>query len=239
MVDLIEKTIGEIVAEDFRTAAVFTKNRMDFCCGGHKTVKEVCESKKINSDSLALELYEILNSKNDSTIDFQSWPLDLLANYIEKTHHRYVQEKTPVLLQFLDKLCKVHGERHPELFEINKLFNECASSLHQHMQKEEGILFPFVEIMVSARSQGKTFENPHFGTVNNPINMMIHEHEAEGERLTKIAILTEGYNPPADACNTFRVTYAMLEEFEQDLHKHIHLENNILFPKAIALEKTF
>jgi regulator of cell morphogenesis and NO signaling len=236
---LINRTIGEIVAEDFRTAAVFSKNRMDFCCGGHKTVKEVCEAKKVNSVSLAEELYQVLNSRNDSTIDFQSWPLDLLVTYIEKTHHRFVQEKTPVLLQFLNKLCSVHGERHPELFEINKLFNETASALHQHMQKEEQILFPFIERMVESKRTGMPLENPHFGTVNNPINMMVHEHETEGERLTKIAILSEGYNPPADACNTFRVTYAMLDEFEQDLHKHIHLENNILFPKAVALEKTF
>jgi regulator of cell morphogenesis and NO signaling len=239
METLIDKTIGEIVAEDFRTAAIFSKNRMDFCCGGHKTVKEVCETKNINAVSLEEELYKILNSKNDNTIDFQSWPLDLLTNYIVKTHHRYVEEKTPVLLQFLDKLCKVHGDRHPELFEINRLFNETASALHQHMQKEELVLFPFIENMMEAKRLGKDLANPHFGTVNNPINMMVHEHETEGERLAKIAILTEGYNPPADACNTFRVTYAMLEEFEQDLHKHIHLENNILFPRAIALENTF
>lgn len=239
MIDLVDKKIGEIVAEDFRTAAVFSKNRMDFCCGGHKTIKEVCENKKINAAVLTQELTQILESKTDNSIDFQSWPLDLLASYIEKTHHRYVAEKTPVLLQFLDKLCQVHGERHPELFEINRLFTACAAALHEHMQKEELILFPFIEIMVSAKNHGKSLDNPQFGTVNNPISMMIHEHEAEGERLTKIAILTEGYNPPADACNTFRVTYAMLEEFEQDLHKHIHLENNILFPKAIALEKSF
>lgn len=239
MVNLIERTIGEVVAEDFRTAAVFTKNGMDFCCGGHKTIKEVCEQKRVDGETLTQELGAVLSSKSDSNIDFMSWPLDLLASYIEKTHHRYVREKTPILLQFLDKLCKVHGERHPELFEISKLFSACVSALSEHMEKEERVLFPFVEKLQLAKSTGRPLERAPFGTVMNPISMMVHEHEAEGERLTKIAILTEGYNPPADACNTFRVTYAMLEEFEQDLHKHIHLENNILFPKAIALEKMF
>lgn len=239
MENLIEKTIGEIVAKDFRTAAVFAGKKMDFCCGGHKTLKEVCETKNVDSDALIYELQQVLNSKSENSIDFQSWPLDLLASYIEKTHHRYVEQSTPALLQFLNKLCSVHGKNHPELYEINQLFNECASALQQHMHKEERILFPFIETMVNAKAHGKQLENPHFGTVNNPINMMIHEHEAEGERLAKIADLTSGYNPPADACNTYRVTYAMLEEFEKDLHKHIHLENNILFPKAIALEKTF
>jgi regulator of cell morphogenesis and NO signaling len=235
---LIDRTIGEIVAEDFRTAAVFSKNRMDFCCGGHKTVKEVCESKKVDTELLTLELNEVLNSKNEGTIDFQQWPLDLLVSYIVKTHHRYVEEKVPILLQFLHKLCNVHGERHPELFEINQLFNGCAQELGHHMEKEEQILFPFIEKMEAAKSKGIELERPPFGSVNNPINMMMHEHEAEGKRLERIAELTDGYTPPQDACNTYKVTYAMLQEFEQDLHKHIHLENNILFPKAIALEKT-
>ncbi len=236
---LIDRTIGEIVAEDFRTAAVFSKNKMDFCCGGHKTVKEVCDNKKIDAESLTLELNQVLSSKNEGAIDFKQWPLDLLVSYIEKTHHRYVQEKSPVILQFLNKLCSVHGGRHPELYEINELFTGCAEELAHHMQKEEMILFPFIEKMQHAKSNGLPLEKPGFGTVNNPITMMMHEHETEGKRLERIAELTDGYTPPEDACNTYKVTFAMLEEFEQDLHKHIHLENNILFQKAIALEKTF
>ena len=239
METLEKNTIGEFVAKDFRTAAIFSRHGIDFCCKGHRTIEEVCQIKKINEADLLEELEAVMDSKNDYGIDFNSWPLDLLVVYIEKTHHRYVEEKTPVLLQFLDKLCSVHGSSHPELFQINELFTGCAGELAQHMKKEELILFPFVKKMMEATKSHASVEPPHFGTVNNPIAMMMEEHDNEGERFRKIAALTNNYTPPADACNTYRVTFAMLEEFEQDLHKHIHLENNILFPKAKALEKFF
>ncbi|SDZ97416.1 regulator of cell morphogenesis and NO signaling [Flavobacterium gillisiae] len=238
--ETLEKiTIGEYVAKDFRTAALFSKYGIDFCCKGNRTVEEVCEKKAVQPADLQIEIDAILNTKSDSGIDFNAWPLDLLADYIEKTHHRYVEEKTPTLIQFLDKLCKVHGASHPELFEINELFKGCAGELAQHMKKEELMLFPFIKKMVTASISDELIAQPHFGTVKNPIAMMMAEHEAEGDRFAKIVELTNNYTPPADACNTYKVTFAMLQEFEQDLHKHIHLENNILFPKAVALEKEF
>ncbi|HSD08754.1 iron-sulfur cluster repair di-iron protein [Flavobacterium sp.] len=238
--ETLEKiTIGQYVAKDFRTAALFSKYGIDFCCKGNRTLEEVCEKKEINPEQLLNEIEVILASKNDSGIDFNSWPLDLLADYIEKKHHRYVAEKTPVLLQFLDKLSRVHGANHPELIEINELFKGCAGELAQHMKKEELILFPFIKKMVDATITDRLIEQPHFGTVENPIAMMEHEHDAEGERFRKIAELSNNYTPPADGCNTYKVTFAMLQEFEEDLHTHIHLENNILFPKAIKLEKDF
>jgi regulator of cell morphogenesis and NO signaling len=239
MKTLERTTIGEYVAKDFRTAAIFSKHGIDFCCKGHRTIEEVCDLKKLNQANLLEELNSVLFTKNDSGIDFNSWPLDLLADYIEKTHHRYVQEKTNILLPFLDKLCKVHGSSHPELFQINELFIGCAGEMAQHMKKEELILFPFIKKMVHAVISHELLEQPHFGTVENPIAMMMHEHDAEGERFRKIAELSKNYNPPTDACNTYKVTFAMLQEFEEDLHKHIHLENNILFPKATQLEKEF
>ncbi|MFV0539659.1 MAG: iron-sulfur cluster repair di-iron protein [Aestuariibaculum sp.] len=234
-----KKQIGQFVAQDFRTAAVFSNHGIDFCCKGHRTIEEVCDKKNLSSDVLLDELNAVLNAKTNQSIDYNSWPLDLLADYVEKKHHRYVEEKTPVLRQFLDKLCRVHGDRHPELFEINKLFTESAGELAAHMKKEELVLFPFIKKMVAASISQGAIEAPHFGTVENPINMMKHEHDAEGERFRQIAELTNNYNPPADACNTYRVTFAMLDEFEKDLHLHIHLENNILFPKAIKLEQQF
>jgi regulator of cell morphogenesis and NO signaling len=239
METLDKKTIGEFVAQDFRTAALFSKYGIDFCCKGNRTIEEVCDKKDIKPEELLEQLNIVLATKNDSGIDFKSWPLDLLADYIEKTHHRYVEEKIPVLLQFLDKLCKVHGAVHPELFEINELFKGCASELTQHMKKEELILFPFIKKMVKATISDELIEQPHFGTVTNPIAMMMAEHEVEGDRFVKIATLTNNYTPPSDACNTYKVTFSMLNDFEQDLHKHIHLENNILFPKAATLETTF
>src|SRR5690606_15049761 len=135
-------------------------------------------------------------------IDFTSWPLDLLADYVEKKHHRYVEEKTPIIQGFLNKLCKVHGDLHPELFEINELFNQAASELAAHMKKEEMILFPFIRKLVLMQDKGREYVAPSFGSVENPINMMKHDHEEEGERFMKISQLTNQYTPPADACNT-------------------------------------
>lgn len=230
--------IGDIVANDFRAAAIFKKNGIDFCCKGGRTIAEACENKNLDAVTI-MEDIESLPKNDGNAIDFKSWPLDLLADYVEKTHHRYVTEKTPILQAFLDKLCKVHGGRHPELFVVKELFDTSAHDLGAHMKKEELILFPFIKNMVQAKITSAALPLPAFGTVENPVNMMMHEHTVEGERLRKIAELTGEYTPPADACNTFRVTYAMLQDFENDLHKHIHLENNILFPNAVKLEKTF
>lgn len=233
-----EQTIGEIVAEDFRAAAVFKKFGIDFCCKGNRSIEEACSIKNIEPS----KVYEALSqipSAGKREIDFTLWPLDLLADYVEKTHHRYVEEKTPILLQFLNKVSKVHGNRHPELQEVYEFFEESAHDLAAHMKKEELILFPFIRLMVEAEKSGNELRIPHFGTVENPVEMMKHEHTVEEERFAKIAELTNNYQFPADACNTYQVTFKMLEEFENDLHRHIHLENNILFPKSIELEKKF
>ncbi len=234
-----EKEIGQFVAEDFRTAAVFSKHKIDFCCNGDRTVVDACDKKGIDSDKVMDEINRVLSSNRGETIDYKSWPIDLLVDYIEKKHHRYVEEKIPVLRQFLDKLCSVHGERHPELFKINELFTTSAGELASHMKKEELILFPFIKQLVKARIEDGAVQSPQFGTVENPIAKMKHEHDNEGERFRKIAELTDNYNPPADGCNTYKVTFAMLDEFEKDLHLHIHLENNILFPEAVKLEAQF
>ena len=232
-------TIGEIVAHDFRTAAVFSKHGIDFCCKGQRSIDEVCQKNNLNPAHLSQELNDVMSNKGGESIDFKTWPLDLLADYVEKKHHRYVEEKTPTLIQFLNKLCKVHGGTHPELFEITALFTSSAQDLAAHMKKEELILFPFIRKMAEAKSQNRDLATPHFGTVENPVEMMKHEHEVEGDRFRKIAELTNNYTPPTDACNTYKVTFAMLQEFEQDLHTHIHIKNNIMFPRSIALEKTF
>lgn len=237
MTQLLQKQIGELVAQDYRTAVIFSNYGIDFCCKGNRQIDEVCTKKKINTAQIEAELDAILNAKTTGEPDFKQWPLDLLADYVEKTHHRYVESKSQPLLQFLDKLCKVHGARHPELFTINKAFIELAQELASHMKKEELILFPFIKKLVQAELTNQKIDQPHFGSVENPIDMMEHEHETAGDLLRIIENETSGYQPPADACNTYRVTYAMLKEFEEDLHKHIHLENNILFPKSIQLEK--
>ena len=229
--------VGDLVAKDYRTATVFKQNGIDFCCNGNRTLEEVCKQKEMSVTNIIGELNQVSQQISAAQTDFNSWPLDLLADYIEKKHHRYVEEKIQKIKPYLDKICKVHGEHHPELYEINQLFNDSAGELAMHMKKEELILFPAVRRMVKAQMQKTTPERPQFGSVNNPIKMMMHEHNNEGERFRKIEELSNKYNPPQDACNTYRVSFAMLKEFEDDLHLHIHLENNILFPKALELEK--
>ena len=233
-----QKTIGEMVALDYRTAAVFKKYNIDFCCQGNRTIEDACEGKAITSTQVLEDLAKVQQQKKSDTPDFDSWPLDLLADYVEKTHHRYVDTAISQLKPYLDKVAKVHGDRHPELLSIREEFYESAGELTAHMKKEELILFPYVRKVVKAKAEGTPTEAPHFGTVENPIQMMMEEHENEGERYRKISKLTNNYTPPADACNTYRVTFALLQEFEEDLHLHIHLENNIIFPKAIAFEKS-
>jgi regulator of cell morphogenesis and NO signaling len=229
--------IGELVAQDYRTASVFKKYGIDFCCQGNRTINEACEKKNIDSKSVVDDLDAIIHAQGENTTDYKTWPLDLLADYIEKKHHRYVEEKTLELLPYLDKICRVHGERHPELFEINEHFNATAGELAKHMKKEELILFPFVRKLAKAKHEGSKVAAPQFGTVQNPIEAMMQEHTTEGDRFRKIEELSNNYTPPQDACNTYGVTLGLLKEFEQDLHLHIHLENNILFPKAIELER--
>ncbi|MCF8244181.1 MAG: iron-sulfur cluster repair di-iron protein [Saprospiraceae bacterium] len=226
-------TIGEIVAQDYRTASVFQSHGIDFCCKGGRTIGEVCESKNLAAPELVQELQSATASSEAPAEDYRTWPLDLLADYVEKKHHRYVAAKMPELMQYLNKLCKVHGERHPELFEIRDEFSHVNEELTAHMQKEEMILFPFIRRLATEKQPTR----PPFGTVENPINMMMHEHTVEGERLAKISELSSKYTSPADGCTTYRVAFAMLKEFEEDLHLHIHLENNIMFPRAIELEK--
>ena len=229
--------IGELVAKDYRTASVFKKYGIDFCCQGNRTINQACEKKNIDSKSVVNDLDAVIQAQGDNTTDYKSWPLDLLADYIEKKHHRYVVEKTAEILPYLDKICRVHGERHPELFQINEHFNKTAGELAMHMKKEELILFPFVRKLAKAKHEGSNVVAAPFGTIQNPIEAMMQEHTNEGDRFRLIEELTNNYTAPQDACNTYAVTFGLLKEFEQDLHLHIHLENNILFPKAIELEK--
>lgn len=231
------KIIGELVAEDYRTASVFKKHNIDFCCQGNRTIGEACEKQTLDTSSILKDLANLTLQEKQGDIDFKTWPADLLVDYIEKKHHRYVEEKSAEIKPYLDKVCKVHGNHHPELHEINALFSASTHDLAAHMKKEELILFPFVKKMEKIKRAEAEYSRPHFDTIENPIHMMNDEHLVEGERFRKIEALSNQYTPPADACNTYRVTFALLKEFEADLHLHIHLENNILFPKAIALEK--
>lgn len=234
-----ESIIGQIVADNYHAAALFSKYGIDFCCRGNRSLEEVAQKNNISLDELLQDLEGLESRNSGDQIDFQSWDLDLLVDYIEKTHHRYVRKRIPEILPYLTKVVKVHGKQHPELLEIANEFDASAFELQAHMQKEELNLFPHIRKMVQARDHEEKWSETSFGSVDNPIQQMMEEHDQEGVRFRKIRELSEDYTPPADACQTYRVTFAMLEEFEQDLHRHIHLENNILFPKSAELEKSF
>lgn len=229
--------VGQIVADNYQAATVFSKHGIDFCCRGNRSLEEVAGKNDIPTEQLIQELEQLDENGQGDQIDFQSWELDLLADYIEKKHHRYVRQRVPEILPYLNKVVKVHGNAHPELLEIANEFDASVIELNAHMQKEELNLFPHIRAMVEATDNNQEMEPPMFGSVQNPIQVMMAEHDQEGVRFRKIRQLSNNYQPPADGCQTYRVTFAMLEEFEQDLHRHIHLENNILFPKSAEMEK--
>ncbi len=228
-----QNIIGEVVAQDYRTATVFKKYKIDFCCKGNRTIADACSKTDQNVRDLVEALNDITAEQKNHPQEFNTWDLDLLVDYIEKKHHRYVENKVPELKSYLSKVAKVHGQRHPELIEIEDEFTASAYDLINHMYKEESILFPYIRKLNS----DDQFVKAGFGTVRNPIQMMMHEHDNEGNRYRRIAELSNDYTPPEDACTTYRVAFSMLKDFENDLHMHIHLENNILFPRAIDFEK--
>jgi len=228
--------IGEIVADNYRTAEVFRSYGVDFCCKGNRTLIDLLTTADVDIKKLIIDLESTNALGNEPGQDFDLWHLDILADYIEKKHHKYVLSQIPMIEQYLNKLCTVHGKNNPELLEIQKIFTASTVDLVHHMEKEEKILFPQIRNMVSYVKRGIAYEPPIFSTVNNPIQMMMAEHSQEGDRYREIASLSNNYTPPPTACNTYIVTYAMLKEFEENLHTHIHLENNILFPGAIKYE---
>lgn len=230
MKNLAQTKVGKIVATNFKTSTVLTAYNIDFCCGGGITLAEACANQHQNLEEVIGELEEAFQSRADE--NYLALELDALIDTIIGVHHSYVKATIPALIIYLNKLCNVHGERHPELFEVRNLFQAGANALSEHMKKEELVLFPYIKAMVESQKSGFSLSKPHFQHINNPIRSMEHEHDEEGLRFKKIAELTNNYNCPPDGCQTYRVAYAMLNEFEQDLHKHIHLENNILFPSA-------
>ena len=232
-----QKLIQEFVADDYKTAEVFSKYGIDFCCRGNRTIEDVCSQEQIDKDALLSDLASIAQTSTTQSIDYKSWPLDLLIDYIEKKHHRYVTEKSPVLNFYLNKIATVHGGRHPELFEIKELFKESAENLMSHMVEEEGMFFPYIKRMLEAKEKGTIPVKPEgHESVDSPIGKLMEEHDDEGVRHREIAKLSNNFTTPEDGCNTYKVAFEMLREFQDDLHLHIHLENNILFLEAKKLE---
>lgn len=233
-----EKSIGELVAADYRKAEIFKKFNIDFCCGGKKTLSQVCKEKKLDLLAIEKEIKESDLPVTTNSHNYSAWSLSFLTDYIVNTHHTYVKTAIPTLLQYTSKVAKVHGKEHPEVIQIAQLFAEIADELRAHMQKEEIILFPYIKQLENSQITKSNFDSPGFGSVQNPIRMMEQEHETVGELFHLIGELSSNYTVPEDACSTYKVSFLKLKEFEEDLHQHIHLENNILFPKSVELEKT-
>jgi regulator of cell morphogenesis and NO signaling len=231
-----DTTIREIVATDFRTAATFQRFGLDFCCNGCRTIEQGCREAGVDEEALLRELDSVMSTPSGPSPRFAAWDAQTLIDYIVANHHTYVRQALPVLLEHTQKIAAVHGERHSELVHIARLFERVADEMTEHMAKEEQILFPFIAKAANAAAGGSPLPAPPFGTVENPIRMMEHEHQFVGDAMAEMRSLTAGYAAPEDACATYRVCLQELAAFEEDLHAHVHLENNILFPKAIAVE---
>jgi regulator of cell morphogenesis and NO signaling len=236
MENLRNKTVGEIVRLDFRAADVFSSYGIDFCCGGKVSVADACAESGCDASKVIGELEALDDQKGSAAHDFDSWKIDFLSDYIMHTHHQYVSKAIPQILPLAQKVAEVHGANHSEVVVINELFQDLSDELLSHMKKEEQILFPYIKKLVASESAGSCDDPACFGTIASPISVMEDEHEKAGVILKQLSNLSDAYTAPEDACNTFRVLYGKLKEFEDDLHRHIHLENNILFPKAIELE---
>ena len=225
----VNLTLGEIVADDFRTASVFTGAGIDFCCGGKKTLGEACQEKGIALADMEARLEDVKNSENQGVHKYNEWDPGFLSDYIVNTHHRYVTKTLPELVFYTGKIASVHGSRHGELFRIADLFSEVNRELLQHLKNEEEVLFPALKDVLNTGSE-KSGQ-----IVKSEISRMWGEHEFAGGAMDTINQISNHYLVPDDGCSTYRTTYQLLKQFEDDLHVHVHLENNILFPKALKL----
>lgn len=234
MTNITGQTLASIVSYNHQAVPVLEKYHLDFCCKGKRTLAEACVEKGLAADTIAEEILNRINKDEGSHFPFNSMNAEQLISYILIKHHFYVKQSMPTILSHLERVAQKHGDRFPYMVEVFVLFKEVCAELTSHMQKEELILFPRIKEIeaVSSIGQNKKFTE---GYIAGPIQVMEMEHDRAGEILYKIRQLTNSYTPPADACTTFRVSLAELKEFEEDLHKHVHLENNLLFPLAEKL----
>lgn len=226
-----KETIGQIVSGDIRKAEVFKKMGIDFCCGGKKTLEQACKEKGL-SEAAVREALEAQHEQGFLNLDFNSWKPSFLADFITNQHHTFVRENTPILRELSAKVSIKHGDKYPYMKTVNEKLNELLNELETHMKKEEYILFPYIRQIEATKLKAEAFNS-----VQDPIWMMEQEHDIAGELIHEINALCNNYEEPVDACNSHKLLLYKLEEFENDLYQHIHLENNILFPKALDLEK--
>ncbi len=230
--DLAARTVGDIVADDYRTAAVFEKHRIDFCCGGKVSLAHACRERGVEPLLLIREIEAVRGKPVARSENYGAWTLSFLADYILNAHHTYLKENTGQIAAYARKIAQVHGAHHPEVAQIAAIFGKVAADMAAHLLEEEDVLFPAIKRVEANQKAGRAPEAKDLATIKRSLEKAGREHDEIGEATHKMRHLAKEYAIPDDVCNTFMVTYRKLKEFEDDLHKHVHLENNILFPKA-------
>jgi regulator of cell morphogenesis and NO signaling len=227
-----ETTVGQLVSERPARARVFEKFGIDYCCGGKKPLEQACSDKGVDLQKVLDDLRAAEQQGSPDDTDWVKATMTELAEHIQQTHHAYLKQELPRLDAITNKVAAVHGDRHPEMVQVREVFVNLKAEMESHMAKEEMILFPLCRKLDTAK---EAFAS-HCGSVQNPIRVMIAEHEDAGHALEQFRTLTHDYTPPTDACNTFRALLDSLRQLEADMHQHVHKENNILFPRAIEAE---
>jgi len=231
-----DMTVRDVANDLPQSTRLFEKLKIDYCCGGNQTLAEGCTSAGVDVYAVIQMLAEATQQKSEDAVDFTSASLPQLITHIVDTHHVFTKSEMDRLQLLADKVLAAHGGNHPELVHLDELLTRLCADLKPHMFKEEHVLFPYIFALAKAADQQGAVPFAPFGTVNNPIRMMMREHDTAGEILRELRQLTSDYKVPADACISYQTLYQALENFEKDLHQHIHLENNILFPKALDVE---
>jgi regulator of cell morphogenesis and NO signaling len=230
----LETTVGDWVARQPRASRVFENLQIDYCCGGGVSLEQACQKRSLAPEEVLAQLHQAVAADGDETArDWTAAPLAELCDHIEQTHHDHLRTELPRLSGLIAKVVRAHSAVHRELFEVQEVFAALRGELESHTMKEERVLFPAIRQLERA----ETRPDFPFGTVANPIQRMEHEHDDAGNALTRLRELTRAFRVPEGACNTYRAMLDGLRELEQDLHQHIHKENNILFPRAVAREK--
>ena len=234
----LDQTVREIAIENPRSVPVFESLGIDYCCGGQRSLQEACERAHVPLEDAVRLLASVGDQPAESGESWTEAGMADLTRHIVEQHHAYIRRESPRLLSLLQKVVTRHFAAHPEVKSIQELFVAMSDELFMHMLKEENLLFPHLVKMEAAVNQGRPAPAAMFGSVELPISRMLADHNDAGELQARIRTLSGGFEPPEDACPTFRALYQGLEDFERDLHRHVHLENNILFPRALELERS-
>ena len=230
--NLEKMTVSDIVSENYNAATIFKQYGLDFCCGGGITLKKACQDRNLDYDNILNQLQQLFNHKANGNFNYHAWEADYLIDYIIESHHQFVRNKTEELTPYLNKIARVHGQSNPNNVELLHKFNDLTAELLQHMEAEETVVFPLIKKIYQKRKVGKSVTPEEMDQLQNQLDLMIDDHNNAGLLMSQIRELTQNYSTHPDACTTYKMVFANLEAFEEDLHKHVHLENNILFKKA-------